>query len=112
MFCGCLGKKLSTLISCERALHLGDKVKTGRARGAREQTRKRGVRGGGGCPRAARFVCSNRRAYPQASTLRTLLPLASGSSHDPPLPQQCCAKRQSPSTLLARNSTGRGCGSC
>ena len=57
MFCGCLGKKLSTLISCERALHLGDKVKTGRARGAREQTRKRGVRGGGVAPaRLASFA--------------------------------------------------------
>ena len=120
MFCCCLGKKLSTLISCEQALHLGDKVKTGRARGTREETRKRGVGvgGGWGCPRAARFVCPNRRACSQASTLRTLLPLASGSSHDPPpppppLPQQCCAKRQPPSTLLARNSTGRGwCGSC
>ena len=43
MFCCCLGKKLSTLISCEQALHLGDKVKTGRARGTREETRKRGV---------------------------------------------------------------------
>ena len=88
MFCCCLGKKLSTLISCEQALHLGDKVKTGRARGTREETRKRGVGLGGGlgCPRAARFVCPNRRACSQASTLRTLLPLASGSSHDPPPP--------------------------
>ena len=48
MFCCCLGKKLSTLISCEQALHLGDKVKTGRARGTREETRKRGVGVGGG----------------------------------------------------------------
>ena len=86
MFCCCLGKKLSTLISCEQALHLGDKVKTGRARGTREETRKRGVGVVGGCPRAALFVRPNRRACSQASTLRTLLPLASGSSHDPPPP--------------------------
>ena len=69
-----------------RALHLGDKVKTGRARGTREETRKRGVGVVGGCPRAALFVRPNRRACSQASTLRTLLPLASGSSHDPPPP--------------------------
>ena len=87
MFCCCLGKKLSTLIACEQALHLGDKLKTRRARGTREETRKRGMGvGWGGCPRAARFVCPNRRACSQASTLRTLLPLASGSSHDPPPP--------------------------
>ena len=86
MFCCCLGQKLSTLISCEQALHLGDKVKTGRARGTREETRKRGVGVVGGCPRAALFVRPNRKACSQASTLRTLLPLASGSSHDPPPP--------------------------
>ena len=60
---------------------LGDKEKTRRARG----DAKAAGGGGGfrGYPRAARFARPNRRACSQASTLRTLLPLASGSSHDP-----------------------------
>ena len=40
-------RKSIRYIACEQALHLVDIVKRGRARGAREETRKRGLPGGG-----------------------------------------------------------------
>ena len=48
-----------TDIACEQALHLGDIVKSTRARGTREETR---------LPLAARFARQNRRACSQAIT--------------------------------------------
>ena len=57
-----------TPIACEQALYLGDiVVKSGRARGTREETRRRGT-GERKWPRAARFARPNRRACSQART--------------------------------------------
>ena len=58
--------------SCEQALHLGDTLKSRRARGTREETLKRGAgEKKHSLPRslAARFARPNERAYPQAKKI-------------------------------------------
>ena len=53
-------------LACEQALHLGDIVKSTRARTTREETRLSRLRRSLARSRAARFACPNRRACSQA----------------------------------------------
>ena len=68
-------ERASERLACDQALHLGDIVKSTRARGTREETRLRApapsrLRRSLARSRAARFARPNRRACSQASERR------------------------------------------